>query len=112
MKKMEVVRKLLTYIGKDAEEDKVIAEACLMLMPEEPKKEEPKKEETKKGRKPFDMGKLIALIDGGWAVPKIADEMGVSEQTIRNRMKQLESVPCESWLVGEAEQVGGKAKVR
>lgn len=90
MKKMEVVRKLLTYIGKDAEEDKVIAEACLMLMPEEPKKEEPKKEETKKGRKPFDMGKLKALIDGGWAVPKIADEMGVSEQTIRNRMKQLE----------------------
>lgn len=90
MKKMEVVRKLLTYIGKDAEEDKVIAEACLMLMPEEPKKEEPKKEETKKGRKPFDMGKLKALVDGGWAVPKIADEMGVSEQTIRNRMKQLE----------------------
>ena len=85
MKKMEVVRKLLTYIGKDAEEDKVIAEACLMLMPEEPKKEEPKK-----GRKPFDMGKLKALVDGGWAVPKIADEMGVSEQTIRNRMKQLE----------------------
>ena len=93
MKKMEVVRKLLTYIGKDAEEDKVIAEACLMLMPEEPKKEEPKKEETKKGRKPFDMGKLRALIDGGWAVPKIADEMGVSEQTIRNRMKQMEEVP-------------------
>lgn len=92
MKKMEVVRKLLTYIGKDAEEDKVIAEACLMLMPEEPKKEEPKKEETKKGRKPFDMGKLKALVDGGWAVPKIADEMGVSEQTIRNRMKQLEEV--------------------
>ena len=90
MKKMEVVRKLLTYIGKDAEEDKVIAEACLMLMPEEPKKEEPKKEETKKGRKPFDMGKLKALVDGGWAVPKIADEMGVSEQTIRNRMKQIE----------------------
>lgn len=90
MKKMEVVRKLLTYIGKDAEEDRVIAEACLMLMPEEPKKEEPKKEETKKGRKPFDMGKLKALVDGGWAVPKIADEMGVSEQTIRNRMKQLE----------------------
>ena len=92
MKKMEVVRKLLTYIGKDAEEDKVIAEACLMLMPEEPKKEEPKKEETKKGRKPFDMGKLKALVDGGWAVPKIADEMGVSEQTIRNRMKQMEEV--------------------
>lgn len=92
MKKMEVVRKLLTYIGKDAEEDRVIAEACLMLMPEEPKKEEPKKEETKKGRKPFDIGKLKALVDGGWAVPKIADEMGVSEQTIRNRMKQMEEV--------------------
>ena len=91
MKKMEVVRKLLTYIGKDAEEDKVIAEACLMLMPEEPKKEE-----AKKGRKPFDMGKLKALIDGGWAVPKIADEMGVSEQTIRNRMKQLEEQENES----------------
>ena len=96
MKKMEVVRKLLTYIGKDAEEDKVIAEACLMLMPEEPKKEEPKKEEAKKGRKPFDMGKLKALVDGGWAVPKIADEMGVSEQTIRNRMKQMEEQEHET----------------
>jgi len=27
MKKMEVVRKLLTYIGKDAEEDRVIADS-------------------------------------------------------------------------------------
>ena len=86
MKKVDAVRKLLGYIGADAEQDKVFAEVCLMLLPEE------KKPEQKKGRKAFDMGKLKALLDGGWSVPKIADEMKVSDQTIYNKMKQLEEV--------------------
>lgn len=89
MKKVDAVRKLLGYIGADAEQDKVFAEVCLMLLPEEKKPEE-KKPEQKKGRKAFDMGKLKALLDGGWSVPKIADEMKVSDQTIYNKMKQME----------------------
>ena len=86
MKKVDAVRKLLGYIGADAVQDKVFAEVCLMLLPEEKKPEE----KPKKGRKAFDMGKLKALLDGGWSVPKIADEMKVSDQTIYNKMKQME----------------------
>ena len=36
------------------------------------------------------MGKLRALHEGGWPVAKIADEMGVSQQTIYNKLKELE----------------------
>lgn len=88
MKKMDIVKKLLGYIGQDIEEDKVLAEACIALMPEEKPAEEKPKKTVKK--KPFDMGKLQALLNGGWSVPKIADEMGVSDQTIYNKMKALE----------------------
>ena len=35
------------------------------------------------------MGKLKALRDGGWSVAKIADEMGVSQQTIYNKLKEV-----------------------
>lgn len=37
------------------------------------------------------MGKLQALHEGGWSVAKIADEMGVSQQTIYNKLKELAS---------------------
>ena len=39
-------------------------------------------------RTPFDTGKMIALLRAGWKVPKVADEMGVSEATIYNYMKK------------------------
>lgn len=42
----------------------------------------------KSGRNPFDTGKMIALLEGGWSVAKIADEMRVSEATIYNHMKK------------------------
>ena len=35
----------------------------------------------------LDMGKVKALRDAGWTLDKIADEMGVSPQTIANRLK-------------------------
>lgn len=53
--------------------------------PEPKKKPQPKK----KQEKAFDMGKLRALHEGGWSVAKIADEMGVSQQTIYNKLKEL-----------------------
>ena len=34
------------------------------------------------------MGKLGALTDGGWSVKDIADELGCSEQTVRNKQKE------------------------
>ena len=60
----------------------------------EPKKEPkkaPKKKPKKKQEKAFDMGKLKALYEGGWSVAKIADEMGVSQQTIYNKLKELKA---------------------
>ncbi len=37
------------------------------------------------------MGKLRALHEGGWSVAQIADEMGVSQQTIYNKLKELKA---------------------
>lgn len=87
----KLVVKLLSHIGTDAEVDKVLAEACLALMeePEEKPKEKPKAKAKPKASK-FDMGKLKALLDGGWSVSKIADEMRVSQQTVYNKMKTLQ----------------------
>ena len=39
----------------------------------------------------LDMGKVHALKDAGWSFSEIAKEMGVSEQTIRNRLKEDEN---------------------
>lgn len=39
----------------------------------------------------LDMGKVHALKDSGWSFSEIAKEMGVSEQTIRNRLKEDEN---------------------
>lgn len=102
MSNSELIRSLVNVIGIDLELDKAIKDVVLGLLelPEEP---EPKKEPAKRGRpkkteekktepkksepKPFDTGKLKALLNGGWSVAKIADEMGVSVQTIYNKMK-------------------------
>lgn len=54
----------------------------------------PKKGETKPGaprrggRPPFDTGKLKALLRSGWDIPKIADEMQVTEATIRKHCRE------------------------
>lgn len=102
MSNSELIRSLVNVIGIDLELDKAIKDVVLGLLelPEEPgpkkepakrgrpKKTEEKKTEPKKSEpKPFDTGKLKALLNGGWSVAKIADEMGVSVQTIYNKMK-------------------------
>lgn len=99
MSNSELIRSLINVIGIDLELDKAIKDVVLGLL-ELPEETEPKKEPAKRGRpkkteekkaepkpKPFDTGKLKALLDGGWSVAKIADEMGVSIQTIYNKMK-------------------------
>lgn len=57
-----------------------------------PKMEEPKK---KPGRKPLDMGKVIALRNAGWSLERIASEMKVSPQTIANRLAEHTAPPEE-----------------
>lgn len=54
--------------------------------PEKPKKaQDPKRQGAKKT---LDMGKVKALRNAGWSLEAIAEEMGVSGQTIANRLKE------------------------
>lgn len=49
----------------------------------------PKKKPVKIEPKRIDHAKIIALWDTGtWSVAKIADEMGCSEQTVRNHLEK------------------------
>lgn len=105
MNRLELIGGILSEIGVDPNMDRILAQSALIVLnritvapqpaPEpEPEPEpgepapDPVKEKPKRGRKPFDVGKLRALREGGWSVAKIADEMRVSEQTIRNHMKK------------------------
>ena len=56
-------------------------------------------QKSRTGRKPkyekqtkeqADHGKIIALHNAGWPVAKIADEMGCTDQTVRNHIKREE----------------------
>ena len=97
MTTLESIRRLVAVIEPNDPQSEAIKQAVLALLEkEEPKttKKEPAKKSPggvakKPGRKPFDTGKLKALLNGGWPVAKIADEMQVSEQTIRNHIKEL-----------------------
>lgn len=51
-------------------------------------KEEPKPEAPKQKIQKIDRGKVCALLDAGWKVPKIAGEMHASEATIYNIQKE------------------------
>lgn len=55
--------------------------------PKEASKPEPKPAAKKSTKKDLDMGKVKALRDAGWPLSEIAAEMGVSPQTIANRLK-------------------------
>lgn len=50
----------------------------------------PERREPKQKQKTVDSGKLYALHDAGWGRKMIADELGVSEQTVSNYLKKRE----------------------
>ena len=75
----------------DAEEKNEAKEAAEVTAEEKEKPSAP--EQKKPGPKPkkkppLDHGKIIALHKGKWPVAKIADEMGCSEQAVRNHIAQ------------------------
>ena len=53
--------------------------------PKEPKKAEAPKAEPPK-QKRVDAGKIHALADAGWKIKDIAEDVGCSEQTVRNHL--------------------------
>lgn len=69
---------------------------CFAVVPDEPvqtEKYEPviEKRPKKQGgadKRYIDMGKVHALKDAGWSVKKIAEEMGVSQGMIYERLKE------------------------
>lgn len=99
MSNIDIVKVILSHIGEDPAQDRALAQGCIVILegaeraPEPaPSKDKPKAEAKPKAaprkRKPFDTGKMKALLDGGWPVAKIADEMGCSVATIYDHMKK------------------------
>lgn len=43
---------------------------------------------SRKPRSPVDHQKIVALRVSGWSVKKISEEMDISEQTVRNHLKE------------------------
>lgn len=103
-----VVKILLKHIAEHPEDAGIVASGALSMLDgalidyaehgqkqDKPKAGAPKKAETKSGaprrggRPPFDTGKLKALLRAGWDIPKIADEMKVTEATIRKHCREL-----------------------
>lgn len=83
---MDLAAELIEDLEEEPEEETVFT------IGGEPVLAEPNPEPKKRGgSKPLqlDMGKIVALSRAGWSVEKIADEMGVSGQTIRNRLNDM-----------------------
>jgi len=57
---------------------------------EDPVEEEPEPVKKAPQKKSVDKGKVGALSKAGWSNTKIADEMGVSSERIRQILKELE----------------------
>ena len=91
MKTSEVIRQLLNTMGPLDPKDEAIRISIIAVLDRSVKTTDKpeavsEKKTKKRGRKPFDIGKAKACKDAGWSVAKIADEMGVSEQTVRNNL--------------------------
>ena len=89
---IEIVKVLLKNIGDDPEQNKTLAAGCIVLLDDvmtgktETKPAKPKA--APKKRKPFDTGKMKALLNGGWTVEKIAEELDCSQATVYDHMKK------------------------
>ena len=100
MTKSEVVSHLLKQMTDLDPKNEALKLAIISVLGEKSKTadkasanaEPTDKVKRKRGRKPFDIGKAQACRDAGWSMAKIADEMNVSEQTVRNRLAEV-SVP-------------------
>lgn len=70
--------------------DELIAKFMTHIRPVEAAAE-PKEKKTRKKRVELDLGKIGALWKAGWSIRKIAEEMKVSEPTIKARLEEMEA---------------------
>ena len=96
MNNIEIIKMLINALDSTGVQDEAIKTAALALLDnikvapkqEQPKEPKPAKSSKPSGRKGIDHGKIIALHNAGWPVAKIADEMGISVQTVHNHLKK------------------------
>ena len=68
----------------------------MFFLPDDPEEAAPEEKESTPPSKPaakrrqVDGGKIKALHEAGWPVAKIADEMRVSQNTVRNYIRKME----------------------
>ena len=73
--------------GKDPDPGK--KDAAPKQQEAKPKKAAPTAPQKKPGRKTVDTGKIKSLRQGGWTVAEIADDLGCSQQTVRNNLAKM-----------------------
>ena len=97
MTNIEIAKTILKYVGQDSiEVDRALCAWVILLLdgqdatePERTKPNAPATTAPKRGgRKPFDTGEMKALLKADRSIAKIADEMGVTEATIRKHCKE------------------------
>ena len=91
MKTSEAIRYLASMMEDLDPKNEVLKLSILAMLDKttaaaEQKKEPVPEKKTKKRKNAFDLGKAKACLYAGWSIAKIADEMGVSEQTVRNNL--------------------------
>lgn len=88
----------LFLIGNKCLEDPQLLRALEILLSEEaqakeapaPEKEKTKEAPEKKKKKPsVDTGRIEALRKGGWRIANIAEDVGCSQQTVRNHLAKV-----------------------
>lgn len=97
---IEVAKVLLRHIGENPKQDEALAQGVIVILESmdldepapdpkpAPKQTKPKPKPSEPKKPPFDTGKMKALYDRGWSAAMVADEMGVSVQTIYNKAKK------------------------
>ncbi len=100
MKTTTVIKELLNEMDLNTEKNKALRLSIVTILnnlgADKTKSEYLK---GKAGRKShFDIGKAKALREAGWSIQQMADELGYSEQTVRNQLKKA-GIPLPATIV-------------
>lgn len=74
---------------------KDILKECMFFCQGTEDKTEAQEDEHKDNKKKIDIGKMKALRKAGWSYKKIADEMGISDKTVSNYLRDQQGQQAE-----------------